>query len=146
MASLTSPRNTVVLLPQQFGSLQPMAAGATAVQGCLVALNGDGYGNAASMTKATSLKCVGIANESVDNSAGIAAAQSVVCLTGLVLLDNGTSTDTITQADVGNLCYALDNHTVSRVSTGASAVGTIRQIVGAGDVGAGQIVVEIDPV
>lgn len=137
MASLTSSRNTVIVGPQTLGSEQPMKAASKVVQGCLVAV--DGYGLAADMSKTTGLTCIGIAVESVDNSAGADSAVDCVALTGRFLLDSGTSGDAITQADVGAACYALDNHTVTPVSTGASEVGKVIQL----DSDSGQVVVEI---
>jgi len=137
MSSLTSPRNTVTVGPQLYGTEQPMDAGEKVVEGCLVAL--DGYGMAQDMTKAASLTCVGIAVRSVDNSSGQDGDLSCVAITGRFMFDNGTSTDTITQADVYKTCYALDNHTVTRLSSGASAVGTVKQL----DAASGQVIVEI---
>jgi hypothetical protein len=139
MADLTSPRNTVIVGPQLFGSEQPLAASSKVIEGCLVAVNGDGYGNAAGMTKATGLVCIGVAVRSVDNSTGAAGALSCVAISGRIMLDNGLTTDKVTQADVGNSCYALDNHTVSRVSSGASVVGQIIDI----DTDSGQVIVNV---
>lgn len=137
MSGLQAARNTVNVGPQLFGSEQPMKASSKVFEGGLVAL--DGYGHAAAMTKAGSLTCVGVANRSVDNSAGMNGDLSCVALTGRFMFDNGTSGDAITQADVGALAYALDDHTLSRLSSGASAVGTIVNL----DADSGQVIVDI---
>lgn len=140
MASLTSPRATIGVGPQVFGTEQLVKTGSTVVQGCFVQL--DGSGLAVDGYHATGLTTLGIANLSVVGD-GMA---SVAVLSGEFLFDNGTSTDALTQADVGKTCYVLDNHTVSRLSSGASAAGTAQQIVGANEpAGAGQIVVLIQP-
>lgn len=140
MASLTSPRATIGVGPQVFGDEQVVKSGSTVVQGCFVQL--DGSGAAVDGYAASGLTTLGIANDTVTGD----GTASVAILSGEWLFDNGTSTDALTQADVGKTCYVLDNHTVSRLSSGKSAAGTAQQIVGANDPqGAGQIVVLIQP-
>ncbi len=95
------------------------------------AASGDGLAHPA--TKKTGLTVVGLFAPkfgSLASNGRVVTSESnsgVVsdCIVGVYDLDNGSNSDAITQADVGNLCYLLDDHTVSRLSSSASAAGRI---------------------
>lgn len=101
----------------------PLAASTAVIKGSMIGLNA--AGNCVPVTEATGLKCVGICEESVDNSAGSAGDLRAVIRYGTFKMSNATSTDAITRADIGQAAYGVDNETVSDVATGRSIVGAI---------------------
>lgn len=134
MAALTKPRNT----PRRGPSLHSVSVylkdGYSVFEGGVVCLDGvDGY--AVPGAKRTGLIAAGIyapksgavlnQGEATESVADGSTRIDLDC--GIFDLDNGSSTDACTIADVGALCYLLDDHTVSRLSTGASAAGRITQ-------------------
>jgi len=131
MSALTKPRNT----PRRGPSLHSVSVflkdGYSVFVGGLVALDGvDGY--AVPGAKRTGLIAAGIyapkSGSVLSGSASEAVADGATEIDldcGLFDLDNGSSSDHCTIADVGALAYMLDDHTVSRLSSGASAAGRI---------------------
>jgi hypothetical protein len=77
----------------------------------------------------TGLKPIGIFAEDVDNSAGAAGAALVnVKLSSEVVtyrFANDSGAGAVHAADVGGLCYMLDDQTVSMTSSGNSVAGVI---------------------
>lgn len=98
----------------------PAAASTKFYKGGLVAINASNV--LVKMTAATSLKCVGICTDGVDNSAGAAGALKVPTRKGCFRFTNGES---IVLGDIGATAYANDDQTVYKTATGRSAVGTI---------------------
>lgn len=95
----------------------PVAATTKIYKGTMVQV-ASGY--ATSMTKAASLLFVGVAIEGVDNSAGGNGDKYVRCVRkGIHEFTLGSAAIT----DVGVTVYALDNCTVTKTSTDATAVG-----------------------
>src|SRR5690242_1611556 len=92
--------------------VRPMVAAATAIDGCLVAVDAAGRGFGTTITVAGGAVAIaGVCARDVDNSAGAAEAKSVELEVGEQWLDNDT-TNAITQAMLGRAyCYAVDNHT-----------------------------------
>ncbi len=133
MANATLPRNTDSLggALRQVGDPLPVAAGQKLVQGCIVALNADGYlidGYAA--RGSDGYVVLGIAAKSVDNSAldAVDGGASGVALSGIFEMDNDTADGyAIAQADVGTACNVVDNHTVQNSQSGStgSKAGTV---------------------
>ncbi|MFT3773005.1 MAG: hypothetical protein QM820_47080 [Minicystis sp.] len=108
----------------------PVKASTKIYAGAMVDITGAGSGYAAPMTKATALKCKGVAKKDVDNSSGANGAAFVIVQlsqtpngTRPFKFDNDPGAGALAQADVGATVYALDDHTVSKTSTGATAVG-----------------------
>lgn len=100
-----------------------LGASKTVYAGSLVCINtATGYGEAGST--ATTLKAVGVATRGGANGA-VAGALTIPVETGDFEFTNSTSTDTLTQADVGNLVYIADDDTVAKLSTGRSAAGIL---------------------
>lgn len=109
MVALSTERNTRA----RIGDLrvEPMAATVKIWGGSLVMRNAAGY-----LTKgATATGCVGVgrAEKTVDNT-GAAGAVSAEYRIGLFLFANSTAGDQITIADIGKLCYIVDDQTVAK--------------------------------
>lgn len=115
----------------------PVAAATKLYAGGIVAINAGGYATKGAV--ATTLKCVGIAEEVVDNSAGANGDLKVPVRRGLFKFANSSAGDAIALADVGANCYIVDDQTVAKTDgTGTRSVaGKIR------DVDAGGVWVEI---
>lgn len=111
MTALSTARNT----PERQGDIQsfPVKASVKPIQGGIAVLNG---GYAAPATTATGLIAVGRFEETVDNSTGAAGAVSVRVKSGIFKFANSSSTDLIAQADVGAVCYLVDDQTVAKTS------------------------------
>lgn len=130
MAALTAGRNT----PARSGDMSepPVKAATTIYAGALVAVGSDGY--AVPGSTATTLKGLGRAEETVDNSAGASGDLTVRVGRGIYRFDNSADTDEITLSDVGGDAYIVDDHTVAKTS-GAntrSVAGTIHDVDDAG--------------
>lgn len=96
----------------------PVAAASICYKGALVAITA---GYAASAVAAAGVIVVGIAEETVDNSAGLDGAKSVLVSSGGSFRLVGSS---IVAADVGKPAYLADNQTVT------DATGTYGIVVG----------------
>lgn len=59
---------------------------------------------------------IGRAEATVDNSAGSAGAKSITVRRGVFKWNNSDSGDAIAQAQVGTICYAVDDQTVAKTS------------------------------
>lgn len=130
MTALAKDRST-----QEFGAevlptvmAFPVAAATTIYGGSLVAMNASGYAVPASAD--TSLKVFGVARKQAVNTVaagyGSAGDLTVEAVCGSWWLANG---DSITAADIGKLCYAMDDQTVSK-GTGAGLRPPVGKIVG----------------
>lgn len=126
MAALNKDRDT----PRRDGRIlpYPVGAGKKIHAGALVVLAA-GYAEGGKV--ALQLKAVGRANESVDNTGGAAGAKTVLVERGVFLVANDA---TITQADVGNACYIVDDQTVAKADGAGtrSPAGTIRGVEAGG--------------
>ena len=130
MAALTKAR----LVPVKGESegltrLVPVAASTTIYNGALVMLNSSGYATpAAAAGTNNALVVAGIAEETVDNSAGSAGDLYVrvkACSSDTAFGFNNHGSATCTIADVGKLAHASDDNTVAN-----AASGTTRPLVG----------------
>lgn len=115
MAALTAARNT----PRLGGDTDPydatVKAATTVYAGSLVAL--DATGLLVPGAAATTLRAMGRCRKTAT------AAEVVAVDSGVFLWDNSASTDLIAQADVGNNCYIVDDHTVAKTDgTGSRSV------------------------
>lgn len=109
MAALTQDRNT----PRFEGDLReaPVAASQMIHAGALIAVNA--AGNVVRGAVATGLIGLGRAEERVDNSAGAAGAATVRYRPGTFRYANSASADAITAADIGKVCFIVDDQTVA---------------------------------
>lgn len=142
MTATATIRNTDHLLNSAVpGYAQfPVAAGAGIPYGTLVSINA--AGNAIGSAGASTERVVGMATESIDNSAGATADKTVSVLQGVMYFFNSGGGDAITKADVGNTCYCVDNQTVAKTSNSSArcAAGKVWDVRDDGQVG-----VKIDP-
>lgn len=107
--ALTKERDTVRRGPV-FNTSYGVLAGAKIYKGALVVLTAAGY--AAPGSVATTLKAVGRATETVDNTAGASAAVQVPVEAGVFRWANhGTHTATI--ANITGNAYVVDDETVA---------------------------------
>lgn len=112
MAALSADRNT----PRRQGDDRKGAVAASTLiyAGALVMRNAAGY--IVKGQTATGLVGVGRAEERVDNSAGANGALSVTYRPGVYHFANSAAADEITQAEIGSLCYAVDDQTVAKTN------------------------------
>lgn len=103
----------------------PVAKGAVIPAAVLVALDADG--NATEAKKAENLIVVGVSQEAVDNTGGLAGAVSVTVRRGAFVLDN-SSTAAVTQVGAFKDCYLEDSSTVTSDVTKTSVVGKVLQV------------------
>jgi len=113
---LTAERNTSARL----GSVRSigMATAAVIYVGALVCLNATGY--AVRGSTATTLRGLGRAKQTVDNSAGQDGDLTIEVETGVFLFDNSSGEDEITVADLDQVCYVVDDETVAKTNGGST--------------------------
>lgn len=126
MAKLTAPRDTNEIASGATSLVLPVKGSTTIFQGSIVAIDGDGL--AIPGKKAASLKAVGRAEETVENSGGDGEAV-VRVKRGVFVFDNtATAANKLTAADVLGPCYMEDDHTVTKLATGASMAGLVIRV------------------
>ena len=126
MAALSADRNTPIRTAEDFEF--PVAASTLIYAGSLVCINASSLATKGAV--ATTLKCVGVAQERADNSAGAASAIRVKVRRGCFRFANSASADLIALADVGADCYIVDDQTVAKTNGSASRsiAGKIRDV------------------
>lgn len=92
----------------------PVAASVTCYGGGLAVL--DTAGNVKPGVTGTGLIAVGRFRDYVDNSTGTAGDVSADVEPGIFRWDNSTATDLISAAEIGDLCYVVNDHTVAKTS------------------------------
>lgn len=121
--ALTADRNT----PLKDGELiaVPVAANAKIFAGALVVANSTGF--AAPGSVATTLTYLGRAEEFVDNTGGANGDKIVQVRRRKAFKFKNHATDLIVQADLGKVCYIVDDETVAKTNGGAtrSAAGAV---------------------
>ena len=112
MAPLTKDRNT----PRHQGDKRVglLAAATTLFAGALVMRDAAGY--LVEGQTATGLVGVGRSEARVDNADGAAGDLSAEYLPGVFAFANSASTDEITIADIGSVCFAVDDQTVAKTN------------------------------
>lgn len=130
MAALTADR----LTPRRDGKRVslPVAASTRLFAGSLVCLNATGYATKGAIS--ATLKAVGVAVEAADNSGGANGAINVEVERGTWRFGNSSGGDLIALADVGSVCYVVDDQTVAKTHNGntRSVAGTVRDVDAAG--------------
>ena len=126
MPTLTVDRNTPLRDAVEF--VFPVAAATKLFAGSLVCLNAAGF-----LTKgavSTTLKTVGVCQQTADNTAGANAAISGKVRRGCYRFANSTAGDLIALVDVGTSCYVVDDQTVAKTNGGAtrSIAGIVRDV------------------
>lgn len=112
MAALTAPRNTI----KRSGDVREIGVkAATKIwQGSMVAVDANGY--AVPFATATTLRGLGRAELTADNTAGGNNAIKAKVGAGIYRFANSASGDLITTADIGADCYGVDDQTVAKTS------------------------------
>ncbi|WP_158780713.1 hypothetical protein [Pantoea sp. BAV 3049] len=117
MTAITAPRDTpfrdCILVPL------PVAKGESIPMGAIVCVNSEGY--AVNGKADATLKYAGCADESVDNSAGENGAQFINVRANKAF--KWASDGTITQTNLLDRAYILDNQTVTATDGSAAADG-----------------------
>jgi hypothetical protein len=115
MVALTKDRNT----PRLSGDVRsgPVAAATTIFAGALLMRNAAGF--LIEGQTATGLVGVGRAEERVEN-AGADGAASVTWRPGIYRFANSAGADEIATAEIGDVCYAVDDQTVAKTDGSAS--------------------------
>lgn len=130
MPALTADRDTPRHGGASFG--YPVKAGARLFAGGIACIDSTGF-LVKGATSAT-LKAVGVAQEQVDNTSGANGAAVAEVRRGVFRFANSASTDQITNADIGNDCFIVDDQTVAKTngSNTRSVAGKVRLVDAAG--------------
>ncbi|MBL4801995.1 MAG: hypothetical protein JKY45_08875 [Emcibacter sp.] len=128
MTALAKARNTPARAGRNLGI--GVKAATVIWLGAMVALDG---GFAAPGRTAVGLKGLGRAKGTVDNSAGANGDLTVEIDRGVYLFDNAGA-DLITNADIGNDAYMVDDQTVARTNGGStrSVAGKVHEVTSSG--------------
>jgi hypothetical protein len=127
MTAITTERDTQRRLGDQVAC--PVLAATKVLAGSLVALTAAGYAQGGAV--ATTLKAMGMAEETADNTAGASGDIKVrVRRDGWFRFANSAAGDLITIADISANCYIVDNQTVAKTDGTAtrSIAGKIRDV------------------
>lgn len=116
MGALTQDRNT----PRREGGSRALPVGATQklFAGAIVCRNATGF--LVKGSTATTLVALGRAESPVDNTAGADGAVIGPYRTGCFKFANSAAGDAITNADIGNDCYIVDDQTVAKTNGGTT--------------------------
>ena len=112
MTALSQDRNT----PRREGAVRSGLAAASALiyAGAIVMREADGY--LSKGATATGSIAVGRAEARIDNSGGADGDLLVPYRTGVFRFANSASADAITMAEIGDLCWIVDDQTVAKTS------------------------------
>ncbi|WPO67567.1 hypothetical protein SDC64_01055 [Acinetobacter haemolyticus] len=120
MAATTTPINT----EYRDGILIPVALAASAIvlQGTFAVVGADGYALDSAAVGGADQVCLGIWQEDAENKGADGEANGLVHRKKLYLVAN-SSTDPVTQAELGSQIYIEDNQTVAKTDgTGTRSV------------------------
>lgn len=134
MTALSAPRDTKRTGDEHL--VLPVAASVTCYQGGIAAViaSGTGAGNVTPGATATTLRGVGVFEETVTNGATAGAVSAKVRRGVFGPFANSGSTDAITNADIGADCYIVDDQTVAKTngSNTRSVAGKVHLVDAAG--------------
>lgn len=110
MAALTQPRNT----PERPGNRRgyPVGANVRCFAGGIAVKNAAGF--AVPATTATGLTALGRFAHDADNTGGANGALRVEVERGIFRFENSAAGDELTAADIGAVCYLVDDQTVAK--------------------------------
>ncbi|WP_423206716.1 hypothetical protein E2974_18115 [Paracoccus yeei] len=116
MAALTSDRNA----PERLGNRRSglVAAGVRIFAGALVMRTATGH--LAPGATATGAVGVGRSDIAANNTGGVAGAIHLDWHPGTFSFNNAAAADLVTLADVGKLCFIVDDNTVARTNGSAT--------------------------
>ena len=112
MTAATKNRNTPSRLALRRGAL--VAAAVHCFAGAIAVRNAGGY--VAPASTATGLIALGVFQAEYDNTDGVNGAITAEYERGVFRFDNSATTDEITSADIGKVCYLVDDQTVAKTS------------------------------
>lgn len=126
MTAITTERDTQ--RRQGDRAAYPVLAATKVLAGTLVVLTAAGYAQGGAV--ATTLKAVGVADETADNTAGASGDIKVPVRNDGWFRFANSAADLITIADIGTNCFVLDNQTVARTDGAAtrSVAGKVRDV------------------
>ncbi|MBI1246155.1 MAG: hypothetical protein GC202_14230 [Alphaproteobacteria bacterium] len=130
MTALTQDRNTKLALGDIWE--YPMLAATVAYAGGIAVLDASGWAKPG--VAATGLVAVGRFEEQADNSGGANGAINAKVRPGVFRFANSTSTDEITQAEIGDDCYIVDDQTVAKTD-GSSARSVAGKVINVDSLG-----------
>lgn len=147
MAALTIERKTPKLGQDALPSYTTnagvnMEAAAKCFAGGMVGRNAAGNATAAA---AASIAVLGVAESTIDNTAGIAGALTIAPRIGVFQFNNSASADLIAVANVGQDCYVVDDNTVALTNSNNTRC-RAGVIVGVDATGAGGVWVLVGPI
>lgn len=116
MSATTTDRNTSYKDVQILGVA--IAAGVSVLAGTIAVLNADGFGQMGAT--ANDLIYVGCFEESADNSAGLDGDVKAKVRREKAFNWENDATDPVTQANLGQVCYIVDNQTVAATDGGGT--------------------------
>jgi len=127
MTAITTERDT----QRRAGDMaaHPVLAATKVLAGTIAALTAAGYAQGGAT--ATTLKAVGVFNETVDNTGGASGdVKAQVRRDGWFRFANSAAADAITIAEISSSCYIVDNQTVAKTDgTGTRSVaGKVRDV------------------
>lgn len=96
----------------------PVKASTKIFGGSLVCLDASGW--AVPGSTATGLIARGVALKQADNSSGANGAINAETEQGIFPFENSASADEITRAEIGDLCYIVDDQTVAKTDGSSS--------------------------
>lgn len=129
MAALTGNRNTPQLLDlAPAPRVGAVAAAQKIFAGAIIMRNATGF--LVKGATATGLVGVGRAEALVDNTGGAAGDTTAEYAPGVFRYENSATTDEITAADIGSVCYAVDDQTVAKThaTNTRSPAGTVEDV------------------
>lgn len=132
MTALTKERDTTRRDGDRFAL--PAAAGVLVFAGGIVCVD-PATGNGTKGATSTTLRAVGVAETTVDNTGGTAGAKTIPARRdGWFRFTNSAAADALTSADIGADCYLVDDQTVAKTSATNTRViaGRVRDIDAAG--------------
>lgn len=126
MTAATNDRDTPRHGGLEFGL--PVKGGAKIFAGTIACV--DATGMLVKGTTSTTIKTAGVAQELIDNTSGGDGAVTGRIRRGCFRFANSTSTDQITNADIGASCYVVDDQTVAKTngSSTRTVAGTVRMV------------------
>lgn len=132
MSATTTDRNTFYKDVQILGL--DLAAGVSVLAGTIAVLNADGFGQMGDT--AADLIYVGCFEESVDNTTGADGDVKAKVRREKAFNWENDDADPVTQAELGQVCYIVDNQTVAATNDGGtrSAAGVVWEIDADGSV------------
>ena len=115
MAVLTTERLSTAYTTYPARRTIPMRAAVRIFKGAMVAIDASGNAMPAGLLAGGSVRVVGVAVATFDNSTGAAAALEVEVLVGQFKFVNNPG-ELVVRASVGAACFVLDDQTVSLTS------------------------------